>query len=45
MIGKKKRENRRKCQVLTEEKLDEINARLENSPKKFLRCPAEEIRF
>jgi hypothetical protein len=28
--------------VLSEEKLDEIDARLEHSPQKPLRCPAQE---
>jgi hypothetical protein len=32
-----------KCQVLTDEKLDEISARLEHSSQKSLRCLAQEI--
>jgi hypothetical protein len=32
----------KKCHVLTEEKLDEIGARLEHTPQKSLRCLAQE---
>jgi hypothetical protein len=36
----KKQKN--KCQVLTEEKLDDIGARLEHTPRKSLKHPAQE---
>jgi hypothetical protein len=31
-----------KCQVLTQEKLDDIGSRLEHTPRKSLKCPAQE---
>jgi hypothetical protein len=37
LLGKKPA---RKCHVLTHEKLDEIEARLEQTPQKSLRCPS-----
>jgi response regulator of citrate/malate metabolism len=39
LIDKKQKH---KCQVLTEEKLDEIGARLEHRPRKSLKCLAQE---
>jgi hypothetical protein len=39
LIDKKQKH---KCRVLTEEKLDDIGARLEHSPRKPLKCLAQE---
>jgi hypothetical protein len=38
LIDKKQKQ----CQALTEEKLDNIGARLENAPRKSLKCLAQE---
>jgi hypothetical protein len=37
-----KKQNNHKCQVLTEEKLDDIGDRLEHRHSKLLKCLAQE---